>query len=170
MLWVTRRTIRVNRAGTGWLIRRFLDPDATFRFCEPDEVAAFERCEGAIGFDAPCVRYPHKDKLGRCSFEALVAEHRPVDAPLRALARMVHCADFPEEMATPPRQQGVAFDVVSPLAPPTGGIPWLAPEAAGLRAISVGFPLVTSDDHETLERSGFLYDALYASLCVRLQR
>jgi len=170
MLWVTRRTIRVNRAATGWLVRRFVDASATFRFVEPDEVAAFERCEGAIGFDAPGVRYPHKDKLGRCSFEALVAEHRPVDAPLRALARMVHCADFPEEMATPPRQRAVAFDVISLLVPPTGGIPRPAPEAAGLRAISLGFPLVTSDDHDTLERSGFLYDALYASLCDRVQR
>jgi hypothetical protein len=34
----------------------------------------------------------------------------------------------------------------------------------GLRTISFGFPLVASDDHETLERSAFLYDALYASL------
>jgi hypothetical protein len=41
------------------------------------------------------------------------------------------------------------------------------PEAAGLRAISRGFPLVARDDHETTERAGFLYDALYAALCER---
>ena len=40
----------------------------------------------------------------------------------------------------------------------------IAPESAGLRAISAGFPLVAADDDETLERASFLYDALYASL------
>jgi hypothetical protein len=41
-------------------------------------------------------------------------------------------------------------------------------EAVGLRTISCGFPLVTADDYEALERSAFLYDALYASLRERL--
>jgi hypothetical protein len=36
--------------------------------------------------------------------------------------------------------------------------------ACGLQLISRGFPLVTNDDHETVERAGFVYDALYASL------
>jgi hypothetical protein len=39
-----------------------------------------------------------------------------------------------------------------------------APECRGLLAISRGFPLVAGDDHETLEKTAFLYDALYASL------
>ncbi len=38
------------------------------------------------------------------------------------------------------------------------------PEAAGLRAISRGFPLVARDDHEAIEKAAFLYDALYAAL------
>jgi hypothetical protein len=53
MLWVTRRCIRVNRTATGWLVRRFVDPAATFRFIDPAEVAAVERADRAIGFDAP---------------------------------------------------------------------------------------------------------------------
>ncbi len=44
----------------------------------------------------------------------------------------------------------------------------LTPESAGLRAISRGFPLVAKDDHETVHRAGFLYDALYAALRERL--
>jgi hypothetical protein len=164
MLWVTRRTIRVNRAATGWLIRRFLDPSATFRFVDPEVVADLERCDGAIGFDAPGASYPHKDELGRCSFEALVAEYRPTDAALRELAHIVHDADFPRGPMTPPVTRQLAFDIVS-LLPGRQSTPVLpVPEAAGLRAISLGFPLVTADDHETLERSGFLYEALYASL------
>jgi hypothetical protein len=139
MQWVTRSQIRVNRAATAWLIRRFIDSDAVFVFVEPNEVADVQRRTGAIGFDAPSARYPHKDDRGRCSFEALVEEHRPDDHALREMARIVHSADFKE------------------------GLP-AVPEAAGLLAISQGFPLVARDDLETVERASFLYDALYAFL------
>ena len=139
MQWVTRCHIRVNRTATAWLIRRFIDPEATFAFVEPDEVEAIQQQTGAIGFDAPSARYPHKDEQGRCSFEALVEQYRPNDPALEQLALIVRSADFPEALS-------------------------LTPEGAGLRAISRGFPLVSRDDHETVERAGFLYDALYASL------
>jgi len=169
MLWVTRRCIRVNRTATGWLVRRFVDPAATFRFIDPAEVAGVERSERAIGFDAPDARYPHKDTLGRCSFEALVEEYRPTDRALRALARIVHDADFPAEVQSRPVVRRLsAFDVVSLLAGPDAPADAPVAEAAGLRAISSGFPLVSADDHETLQRSGFLYDSLYASLGERL--
>jgi hypothetical protein len=144
MRWVTRRQIRVNRAATAWLIRRFVDPGAEFLFVEPEEVARVEREMGAVGFDAPGARYPHKDARDRCSFEALVDERCPDDAALRRLARIVRSADFAEELE-------------------------LTPEGAGLRAISRGFPLVSRDDHETVERVAFLYDALYASLREQIQ-
>ena len=50
---MTRRHIRIDRAPTAWLVRRFVDPDATFAFVEPVQVASLERDSGAIGFDAP---------------------------------------------------------------------------------------------------------------------
>ena len=143
MIWVTKRGIKVNRAATAWLIRRFVDRDAVLVFVEPDEVAEVQRRDGAKGFDAPGATYPHRDGEGRCSFEALVAEHRADDRALVALARIVHGADFRDEIDS-------------------------TPESAGLRAISDGFPLVAADDHETVERAAFLYDALYASLRARL--
>ena len=139
MKWVTRRSIRVNRTATAWLIARFIDPEATFVFVEADEVERAQRELGAIGFDAAGARYPHKDARGRCSFEALVDEHCSADPALHRLAAIVHSADFAADLA-------------------------LTPEGAGLRAISKGFPLVTANDHETLQRAGFIYDALYASL------
>ena len=139
MLWATRHQIRVNRTATCWLVRRFIDPEATFLFVAPDSVADAERDRGAIGFDAPNARYPHKDARGRCSFEALVDAHRPNDRALAAMARIVHSADFADQLHT-------------------------TPEGAGLRLISQGFPLVTTDDHETAERAAFLYDAMYAAL------
>jgi hypothetical protein len=139
MKWVTRRSIRVNRLATAWLIRRFIDPRAVFLFVEPDQVADVQQREGATGFDAPGATYPHLDDKGRCSFEALVEEYCPEDAVLRELARIVHGADFSEELS-------------------------LTPESVGLRTISHGFPLVTQDDYETIEKGAFLYDSLYAAL------
>ena len=139
MKWVTRRSIRVNRLATAWLIRRFIDPQAVFMFVEPDQVAGLQRREGAIGFDAPGATYPHKDDKGRCSFEALVEERCADDVVLQEIARIVRGADFAEETA-------------------------LTPESAGVRAISRGFPLVTHDDYETIEKGAFLYDSLYAAL------
>ncbi len=139
MKWVTRRRIHVNRTATGWLIRRFLDPQAEILFVEPGEVAGAQEREGAVGFDAPGARYPHADSLGRCSFEQLVAERLASDPALARLARIVHGADFPEEIDC-------------------------TPESAGLWAISQGFTEVSGDDAEILERASFLYDSLYAHL------
>ncbi|HSS43958.1 MAG TPA: chromate resistance protein ChrB domain-containing protein [Thermoanaerobaculia bacterium] len=139
MKWVTRRRIHVNRAATGWLIRRFLDPGAEILFVEPDRVAAIQEREGALGFDAPGARYPHRDQTGRCSFEQLVRERLPGNRALGRLAEIVHGADFPEEMT-------------------------ITRESPGLWAISQGFTEVTKDDAEILERALFLYDSLYAHL------
>jgi len=137
--WVTRKRIHVNRTATGWLVRRFLDPDAEILFVEPEEVRGLEEREGALGFDAPGARYPHRDKNGRCSFEQLVDERLSGDLALRALATIVHGADFPDEIGT-------------------------APECAGLWAISQGFTDVSRNDVEVLDRASFLYDSLYAHL------
>jgi hypothetical protein len=166
MLWVTRPRIRVNRTATGWLIRRFIDPDARFRFVDPDQVASVQRDHCGLGFDAPGARYPHKDHLGRCSFEALVEEHQPWNRALRLLAAIVRCADFPDQLPAHPSGDVRLSGTLDRLS--LGGHPGTRAaqplEAVGLRAISRGFPLVAADDFETLERSGFLYDSLYAAL------
>lgn len=143
MKWVTRKRIHVNRTATGWLIRRFLDPDADILFVEPGEVADVQQRESAVGFDAPGARYPHADAKGRCSFEQLVAERLPEDEALEILARIVHGADFPAEIDT-------------------------TPESPGLWAISQGFTDVALDDAEILAKAEFLYDALYAHLRRRI--
>jgi hypothetical protein len=139
MKWVTRKGIHVNRTATAWLIRRFVDSQADILFVEPEDVAEVQRREGAIGFDAPGAKHPHRDADGRCSFEQIVAERFPRDGALLRLARIVHCADFPEEPST-------------------------EPEAAGLWAISQGFGDVGRDDPDIVARAGFLYDSLYAHL------
>ncbi|HVT57290.1 MAG TPA: chromate resistance protein ChrB domain-containing protein [Thermoanaerobaculia bacterium] len=146
MNWVTRKHVHVNRAATAWLVRRFLDPRAEISFVEPEQVEAVQLRDGALGFDAPGARYPHRDERGRCSFEQLVDERLAGDAALQKLARIVHGADFPAEIAT-------------------------TPESAGLWAISQGFTEVASvagGDAEIVERAAFLYDSLYAHLRRRL--
>jgi hypothetical protein len=137
--WVTRRNIHVNRAATGWLIRRFLDRDAEILFVDAEDVAGIQTREGAVGFDAPGARYPHRNEKGQCSFEALVEERLASDPALARLATIVHGADFPAEMS-------------------------VAPECQGLWAISRGFTDVARDDSEILDRASFLYDSLYAHL------
>src|SRR5215203_2421455 len=87
MQWVTSRKIRINRAATVWLIRRFIDPDAEFVFVAPGEVAAEAQRLGGIGFHAPGTAYPARDARGRIPFEALVADRCPDDAALRAHER-----------------------------------------------------------------------------------
>src|SRR5690242_5380909 len=131
MQWVTRRSIRINRVATAWLIRRFTDPQATFLFIEPHEVADMQQRERATGFDAPGATYPHKDAQGRCLFEALVEEHCPDDSVLREMAPIGHGADFAEAIT-------------------------VTPESAGLRLISHGFLLVAKDDSDIVEKAAFL--------------
>jgi len=139
MKWVTRKRVHVNRAATAWLVRRFVDPEAEILFVEPEDVAEIQRRDGALGFDAPGARYPHKDEKGRCSFEQIVDEKLGADAALKRLARIVHGADFPHEAEQ-------------------------EPESRGLWAISQGFTDVAKDDAEITEKAAFLYDSLYAHL------
>jgi hypothetical protein len=138
MHWVTSRKIKINRAATVWLIRRFIDPEAVFVFVSPADVAAEAQRLCGVGFHAPGTQYPARDGGGRTPFEALVEERCAGDAALRRMSVIVRDADVPR-----------AGEV---------------PEAAGLRLISGAFPLVATDDEETVERSAFLYDAMYAAL------
>jgi hypothetical protein len=120
-------------------VRRFIDPQAEFIFVSPEDVAAVQSEQSAIGFDAPNATYPHKNENGLCSFAAIVHERFSGDAVLMEMARIVQAADFKDQLDD-------------------------HPVARGLQLISHGFPLVTNDDNETARRAGFLYDALYASI------
>ena len=144
MRWVTKRGIKINRAATAWLVRRFIDPDAVFVFVGASDVAATAQALGGVGFHAPGTAYPPRDAAGRTPFEALVAERCADDPVLAEMSVIVRHADVPPSEAVP--------------------------EAAGLRLISGAFPLVTDDDQAIVERSAFLYDALYAALAARRRR
>lgn len=134
MKWVTRERPKIDRIACPWLIARFIDRDAEFLYVPAGEVAATAARTGAIPYDVPGVKFTHVGE--RCSFDAFVAEHR-LDAPgLDLLADIVRGADTDR------------LD--------------LAPQSAGLLAISLGMGRLFADDHELLRHGMTLYDALYA--------
>jgi hypothetical protein len=101
MIWATRRQVHIDRTACAWLIRRFLDPDATFVFVDdPDEVPA-----DATSFDMRGVELSHRD--GRCSFETIVARYRLDDAALDRIGRVVHEADIGDERYDAPEAAGI---------------------------------------------------------------
>ena len=85
--WVTRPRPHVDRVASAWLIKRFIDPDATFVFADPSEFPA-----DAIPFDAPNVELSHQGE--DCTFETLVKRARLRDRRLVRLAEIVHEADL----------------------------------------------------------------------------
>ena len=136
MKWVTRKNANVDRIACPWLIRRFVDHDAEFLFVPADEVAAVARDQGAIPFDVKDAELGHVD--GRCSFESILVKYELTDPALARLALIVHGADVNADID-------------------------ITPEAAGLKAIAVGFALVHGEeDHRKIELETPMYDALYA--------
>jgi hypothetical protein len=89
--WVTRRGIKVDRISSAWLIRRFIDPEARFRFVDAD---GFVPADGELRFDMFDAEYTHDGP--RCTFETLVHRFELDDPALGALGEIVHDIDFKE--------------------------------------------------------------------------
>lgn len=132
-LWVTRSRPKIDRIACPWLIRRFVDPAAVFLFVPPSEVLAVADRFGATPFDLEEVFWSHRGPS--CTFDVMVEEFGLAVGPLSHLAAIVRGADT------------ARLD--------------LAPEAAGLLAVSLGLSRMYSDDNEQLEAGLVLYDALY---------
>ncbi|WP_300030501.1 sulfurtransferase/chromate resistance protein [uncultured Roseobacter sp.] len=132
-LWVTRHRPRIDRIACPWLIRRFVDPQARFLFVSPSEVQGVADRFGATAFDVPGAPWTHIGSA--CTFDSMVAGFGLSTEPLERLAQIVRGADTDR--------------------------PDLAPECAGLLALSVGLSRTFSRDLEQLEAGLPLYDALY---------
>ena len=132
-LWVTRARPKIDRIACPWLIRRFIDPDARFLFVPPAEVPGVADRFGAVPFDIEGVTVSHRGD--QCSFDALIADFGLSTGPLERLALVVRAADTDRHD--------------------------LAPQAAGLLAISVGLSRQFKDDLAQLEAGMAVYDALY---------
>ena len=85
--WVTRPRPHIDRIASAWLIKRFIDPDATFTFAPPEEFP-----QDAVAFDSPGVELTHHGE--DCTFETLIKRARLRDRRLTRLAELVHEADL----------------------------------------------------------------------------
>lgn len=133
--WVTRKGVKEDRIGSAWLIRRFIDPRAVFRYVRPDDAA---HAEGEIRFDMFDGEFTHRGDL--CTFEVLVADHGLASDPgLTAIAEIVHDIDLKDNRYQRPETVGVA------------------------RAVE-GLCLSTADDSLRVERGAFIFEGLYRAL------
>jgi rhodanese-related sulfurtransferase len=133
--WVTRERPKIDRIACPWLIARFVDPEAEFLYVPSKEVLRAAKDKEAIPYDVPDVHFSHDGEL--CSFDAFLTTYRLTDDPaLARLAVIVRGADT------------ARLD--------------LAPQAAGLLAVSLGLSRNFKDDHEMLKHGMVVYDALYA--------
>ncbi|HUQ80542.1 MAG TPA: chromate resistance protein ChrB domain-containing protein [Gemmatimonadaceae bacterium] len=89
--WVTRQGVFVDRMASAWLIRRFIDGDARFRFVREGAKPA----RGELRFDMFEGEFTHEGD--RCTFEVLADRFVPNDAALRQLAEVVHDIDLKDE-------------------------------------------------------------------------
>ncbi|HXI86331.1 MAG TPA: chromate resistance protein ChrB domain-containing protein [Parvularculaceae bacterium] len=132
--WITRERPKIDRLACPWLIRRFIDENAVILYAPTAQVFEKAARERAIPFDIPGADFSHVGE--KCSFDAFIEKFRLDDAGLAILAPIVRGADT--------------------------GRPELAPEAAGLHAISLGLARGFEVDEALFEQGLILYDALYA--------
>jgi len=134
MKWITRERPKIDRIACPWLIKNFVDRDAQFIYVPKDKVFEEAKRLNAIPYDIPGAEYSHYGE--ECTFDYIVKKHQIADEGVKVIASIVRGADTHR------------FD--------------LAPQAAGLWAISAGLSVNHTDDNEQLQIGIKLYDALYS--------
>jgi hypothetical protein len=134
MKWITRERPKIDRIACPWLIKNFVDTEAEFIYVPKEEVFEKAKTLNAIPYDIPGAEYTHEDE--RCTFDYIIKKHGLADPALLQIAEIVRGADTDR------------FD--------------LAPQAAGLWAISAGLSYNYNDDQEQLAFGMKVYDALYS--------
>ena len=132
--WVTRQGVFIDRIASAWLIRRFIDARATFRFVP---ARGYKPKAGELRFDMFQGEYTHVGD--RCTFETLLTECGWRDRALTALGEIVHDIDCKDDK-------------------------FGREESAGVRAIVEGIAHATDDDVERIERGALVFDGLYQQL------
>jgi hypothetical protein len=142
MKWVTRQYVHVDRTACPWLIKKFIDPKAEFIFVPTEKIEEIVKKEKAIPYDASDVELGHHGD--KCSFDAMVEKYNITDPAILELAKIVRAADT-DKME-------------------------MAPEAAGLEAVMTGLSISSKDDHETIAKTGPVYDAFYTNISLKTIR
>jgi hypothetical protein len=129
--WVTRQDVKVDRIGSAWLIRQFIDPEARFRFVPS---RGYRPRPGELRFDMYDAEYSHEGS--RCTFETLLRRFGIRDRALQCVAEVVHDIDLKDE----------AFG---------------RPETRGVASLIESIVLSTADDKERLERGAVVFADLH---------
>jgi hypothetical protein len=136
--WVTRRGVHVDRIACAWLIRRFIDPDAVFKFVDGRSYAPGA---GELRFDMADAEFTHEE--GRCSFETIVMRAGlSEDSGLVVIGEIIHDLDIAD----------AKFN---------------RPETAGLGAMLSGVCASTDDDLERIAKAGDALDPFHAFFSAR---
>jgi hypothetical protein len=131
-IWVTRIGVHVDRIGCAWLVRRFIDKQARFKFVPPK---GYVPEPNELRFDMFDAEFTHEGD--RCSFEVLMTRACLDDPALTAIAEIVHDIDLKDDK-------------------------FGREEAAGIKTLINGICADTRDDDERLARGGAIFDHLYA--------
>lgn len=134
MKWITRERPKIDRIACPWLIKNFVDRDAQFIYVPKEHVFATATELDAIPYDIPGAEYSHYGE--ECTFDFIIKKHGITDPGVLQISTIVRGADTD------------SFH--------------LAPQAAGLWAISAGLSYNHKDDHELLAIGMKIYDALYS--------
>jgi len=131
-VWVTRKNIFVDRIACGWLIRRFVEETAIFKFVDSD---AYSPSPGEICFDMFDGEYMHEGD--QCTFEVMIQRLGLQDRPLIALAEVIHEIDLKD----------TKYD---------------RSETDGLKALLSGLTASVSNDNERMTQGAQLMENLHA--------
>lgn len=129
--WITRKGIYIDRMASAWLIRRFIDPEASFKFVP---AKGYRPQPGEVRFDMFEAEFTHEGD--RCTFEVLIVRSGLRDAALRAIAEIVHDIDLKDAK-------------------------FARPEATGIDRLVTGMAMSHKDDETRLARAHSLFDDLY---------
>ena len=130
-VWVTRENVFVDRIASAWLIRRFIDPQATFRFVS---ARGYRPQTGELRFDMFEAEFTHEGD--KCTFEVLLERGALKDPALRAIAEIIHDIDLKDDK-------------------------FGRTEVAGIRTLVEGISVATEDDSERIARGTEVFNSLY---------
>jgi hypothetical protein len=129
--WVTRKAVYVDRIACAWLIRRFIDPDAQFRFVSG---RGYRPRAGELRFDMFEGEFTHEGDL--CSFEVLSKRFFPEDQALVHIGKVIHDLDFKDAK-------------------------FKKSETAGIGGLMKGLAAAHKSDEARLDRGKAILDDLY---------
>ena len=131
-VWVTRSGVQVDRIASAWLIRRFIDADARFKFVTEQD---YRQEAGELRFDMFEAEFTHEGDA--CTFEVLVKRTGQDDPALQAIAQVVHDIDLKD----------AKFN---------------RPEAAGIGQLISGISMAHLEDEQRMERGMAVFDDFLA--------